>query len=139
MKDPRLAGLRPEKEDEEPAPRRQRPARSPDSAGGLAHFWAEEVLVKGKRVGGRREDIARKFLAAWIRRGVPPAVLREMIKIFCADRQLLDSATPWKTFVSHAPTLQQKAERSLKVASVLTYTYDDVPADLLALLEEEAS
>lgn len=129
---------KPPAEEDQPKPRSQR-QRNPDSAGGLAQYWAQEVLVKMARVGGRREDIVRRFMAEWLRRGVDPAVLHKMVDIYTADPSLREAEVPWKVFVSKAEMLQRKAENVLGYDGALTAaptTWENLPASLLASLAE---
>lgn len=109
-------------------------SRNPDSGGGLAKYWSDEILVKRVRVTARREDIVRKFICEWLRRGVTPEVIRRMIDLYVVDPALKNTAEPWKHFLASASTLQIRAERGLGAESRV---YEPMPKSLLALLEED--
>lgn len=82
---------------------------NPDSAFGLARYWADACLAKGWLT-GRKERIVRKHMALWRRAGASADTIRAMVDLFVADPEYANTDHRWKRFVANAESLQSRVQ-----------------------------
>src|SRR3954466_6254416 len=77
----------------------------------LTKLLEESIVLNMNTLGSINQLAVRKHFSDWLKRGISPETIREMIRIFTTDTTYLRGNGPvWQRFLWHRDTLLQRAE-----------------------------